>query len=186
MAGTENTIVANGKATYVQGGEIVEGDPEFDGRVIIYVIKGEKAEEPPPVARCMGLYSEPFLSSASRRNILHQLYETADPRARARCSSCHLHHRHAQPVVLLDPPGALRTRHPRPRPGHGRGRYRLRRDGLSPVSSRSVRQEGGLDGPDGSREGGRHVLDRVSDGRDWASCQIQRAPPPPRPWKMAC
>src|SRR3569833_1704325 len=138
------------------------------------------------VACWMGLYSEPFLPSASRRDILHQLYETADPRARARCSSCHLHHRHAQPVVLLDPPGALRTRHPRPRPGHGRGRYRLRRDGLSPVSSRSVRQEGGLDGPDGSREGGRHVLDRVSDGRDWASCQIQRAPPPPRPWKMAC
>jgi hypothetical protein len=41
MAATQDTIAnMNGKEGHLQNGEVVHGDPEFDGRVIIYVIKG--------------------------------------------------------------------------------------------------------------------------------------------------
>jgi hypothetical protein len=41
MAATQNTIAnMNGKGGHLLNGEVVHGDPEFDGRVIIYVIKG--------------------------------------------------------------------------------------------------------------------------------------------------
>jgi hypothetical protein len=41
MAATQNTIAnMNGKGGHLLNGEVVHGDPEFDGRFIIYVIKG--------------------------------------------------------------------------------------------------------------------------------------------------
>lgn len=42
MATANNTVAVNGKAV-IKSPEIVDGDPEYDGRLIIYIIKGEEA-----------------------------------------------------------------------------------------------------------------------------------------------
>jgi hypothetical protein len=49
MAATQETIAnMDGKEGHLKNGEVVHGDPEFDGRVIIYVIKGNLTESPMP------------------------------------------------------------------------------------------------------------------------------------------
>ena len=44
MAAINHELIANDKAAHLQTREVVEGDPKYDGRVIIYVVKGEKIE----------------------------------------------------------------------------------------------------------------------------------------------
>ena len=40
MSASNDKVVTNGKHAYFQDVEVVVGDPKYDGRVILYVIKG--------------------------------------------------------------------------------------------------------------------------------------------------
>ena len=89
-------------------GEIVKGDLKFDGRVILYIIKGkdERHYRESKPAEFL-IYSGP--------DFIHQLHQAAHPSRRSPAPSRGLRRRHERAMVLHDPPGALCARPERSR-----------------------------------------------------------------------
>ena len=87
-----------------QNGEVVLGDLEYDGRVILYIIKGFVVFIHPHH------YSHAFpvsdVAFFSRRDLLHQLYQTSDLRRRAQLPARPFRDRYPCRVVLRHPSGA--------------------------------------------------------------------------------